>query len=179
MSKIGRKPIAVGNVKVEIKGNVVHYKGNKASGEYEVSDFITLTLDDNKLLLMCDNCTKDQNRWWGMHRALLANALKGADAGFEKTLHIEGLGYKAVLSGNKITLTLGYSHKIDVELPKDVELKLDKQGKVLTFSSYDKGLVGEICDRIRSLRPPEPYKGTGVRISDEVVFRKAGKAKGA
>lgn len=179
MSKIGRKPILIGDVKIDIKGNTIHYDGQKAKGDYELPTFITPNLEDGRLSLACENCDSDQKRFWGMHRSLLANAIQGAGAGFEKTIQIEGLGYKAQLSGNKLTLSLGYSHKIDLEIPKGVELKMDKQGKILTFSSYDKGLVGEICDRVRSYRPPEPYKGTGIKYAGEIIARKAGKAKGA
>jgi len=114
-----------------------------------------------------------------MHRALLANAIKGADVGFEKQLKIIGLGYKAALAGNKIVLSLGYSHKIDLPLPKEVSLKIDKTGQLLTFASHDKAMLGEICDKVRSFRTPEPYKGTGIRYTTEEVVRKAGKTKGA
>lgn len=179
MSKIGRKPIVVGDVKIDIKGNTVHYEGKKAKGDHELPAFIKPIFEDGRLKLACENCDKGQKRFWGMHRALLANAIQGAGVGFEKTIQIEGLGYKAQQSGNKLILSLGYSHKIDLEIPKDVELKMDKQGKVLTFSSYDKGLVGEICDRIRSFRAPEPYKGTGIKYAGEEIKRKAGKAKAA
>ncbi len=179
MSKIGRKPINIGDVKIDVKGNTVHYEGKKAKGDYELPAFITVTLADGRLALACDNCDADQKRFWGMHRSLLANAIQGAGVGFEKTIQIEGLGYKAQLSGNKLTLSLGYSHKINLEIPKGVELKMDKLGKVLTFSSHDKGLVGEICDRVRSFRPPEPYKGTGIKYAGEEIKRKAGKAKAA
>ena len=179
MSKIGRKPIVIGDIKVTLKGNTVHYEGKKAQGDYVLPEFIKPVLADGLLTLGCENCEKDQKRFWGMHRALLANALQGASAGFEKTIVIDGLGYKAQQSGNKITLSLGYSHKIDIELPKDVQLKMDKLGKTLTFSSYDKAKVGEICDRIRAFRAPEPYKGTGIKYAGEVITRKAGKAKAA
>ena len=179
MSNIGRKPIAVGNLKVTVTGNTVRYEGKKDSGDYELPPFIQVTLDDGMLALGCKDCNKDRNRFWGMHRALLANVLHGADVGFSKTVQIEGLGYKAALSGNKITLKLGFSHTVDVDMLKGVELKIDKQGKQLTFSSHDKALVGQMCDKIRSIRPPEPYKGTGVRLADEVIKRKAGKTKAA
>jgi large subunit ribosomal protein L6 len=179
MSKIGRKPIVIGDVKVDIKGNTVRYEGKKAKGDYVLPEFIKPNLENGRLTLQCENCDRDQKRFWGMHRALLANILQGAGIGFEKTIQIEGLGYKAQQSGNKLTLSLGYSHKIDLDIPKDVELKMDKQGKILTFSSYDKALLGEVCDRIRAFRAPEPYKGTGIKYAGEIIARKAGKAKSA
>jgi large subunit ribosomal protein L6 len=114
-----------------------------------------------------------------MHRALLANKVKGAETGFEKKIKIVGLGYKAQLAGKKLTFSLGYSHKIDYELPEGVDVKLDKTGQNLVFSSSNKLLLGDVCSHIRKLRPPEPYKGTGIIVGDEVIIRKAGKTKAA
>ncbi|MBT4577801.1 50S ribosomal protein L6, partial [bacterium] len=119
----------------------------------------------------------DTNMIWGLHRALLANKIKGADVGFVRKLQIIGLGYKAILKGRNIELSLGFSHKINYELPEGVDLSTDKSGQNLTFSSYDKEVLGTVCSQIRSMRPPEPYKGTGVRYDDEIVARKAGKSK--
>jgi len=179
MSKIGRKPIDVSNVNVEIKGQTVHYKGSKGSGIYELPVFFNIELDGSKLKLTVpeNKLNRNTNEAWGMHRALLANALKGVGEGFEKQLKIIGLGYKAVVSGNKVVLTLGYSHKIDLPLPKEVTLEVDKTGQLLTLKSHNKELLGEYCDKIRSLRSPEPYKGTGIRYANEEVARKAGKTK--
>jgi len=181
MSKIGRKPIDIGAAQVEVAGQTVRYKGNNISGVYELPDFIKVELDDKKLSLSVskEKLNRETNDAWGMHRALLSNAITGVDKGFEKQLKIIGLGYKAALSGNKIVLSLGYSHKIDVPLPKDVSLQIDKTGQLLTFKSHDKALLGEICDKVRSLRVPEPYKGTGIRYANEEVARKAGKTKAA
>lgn len=179
MSKIGRKPIDIGATQVEIQGQAVRYKGSKGSGVYELPDFIKVELDDKKLKLSIleEKLNRETNDAWGMHRALLANAIKGVAEGFEKQLKIIGLGYKAALAGNKIVLTLGYSHKIELPLPKDVFLEIDKTGQLLTFKSHDRALLGEICDKVRSLRAPEPYKGTGIRYVTEEVVRKAGKTK--
>ena len=182
MSKIGRKPIELGSAKVEIKGNDVHYKGGKSSGVYTVPKEIKATLEEKTLLLTPTESAlkkRDINRIWGMHRALLANKIKGADVGFERQLKINGLGYKATVSGKKVVFALGYSHKIDMELPDNVTLEVDKTGQLLTIKSSDKELVGAVGSKIRALRPPEPYKGTGVKWVTEVIRRKAGKAKTA
>jgi len=184
MSKIGRKPIEIGNAKIEIKGNDVHYKGSKASGVYILPKEIKATLEGKALLLTRTDAKtllkeRDINRIWGMHRALLANKIKGADVGFERQLKINGLGYKATVSGKKIVFALGFSHKIDMELPDNVMLEVDKTGQLLTIKSSDKELVGAVGSKIRALRPPEPYKGTGVKWVTEVIRRKAGKAKAA
>jgi len=182
MSKIGRKPIAIGGVKVEIKGSEVHYKGAKASGLYVLPKELQVVLEDGFLKLTpTKDALKDRevNRVWGLHRALLANKIKGADVGFERQLKINGLGYKAILAGKKVTLSLGFSHKIDMELPDNVALELDRSGQLLTFKSSSREAVGHVCSKIRALRPPEPYKGTGIKWVEEVIRRKAGKAKAA
>jgi large subunit ribosomal protein L6 len=180
MSKIGRKAIDIGNVKVEIKGNEVHYSGPKSSGVYVVPSTLTAHLENGTLSLGLNTSQKlprDINRPWGLHRALLSNVIKGADVGFEKKIQINGLGYKAVVSGNKVVFSLGYSHKIDYELPEGVTLEVDRSGQNLTVKSYDKQLAGLVCSKFREMRPPEPYKATGVKYLNEVIARKAGKTK--
>jgi len=182
MSKIGRRPIDISKVQVEIKGHEVHYKGPKASGVYELPEELDARVEDKQLFVVPtkEAATKrDINRIWGLHRALLANALTGAARDFEKGVQIIGLGYKATKSGKGLTLALGYSHKVNFDLPAGVTVDIDKTGQNLTFKSPDKELVGLVCSKLRALRLPEPYKGTGIRLADEVVARKAGKAKAA
>lgn len=179
MSKIGRKPINIDAVKVEIKGNEVHYNGPKHHGVYLLPKELAVKIEDKNLLITAQEDTPDSRRIWGLNRALLANHIKGASVGFEKQLLIEGLGFKAVLAGSKVVFSLGFSHKIDFELPKGVTLEVDKTGQKMTFKSYDKELLGHICSMVRALRPPEPYKGTGIRLATEVITRKAGKTKAA
>lgn len=181
MSKIGRKAIDLGNVAVEIKGQEVHYKGKKASGIHILPNELHAHVEDKKLFITVDQAANknDSNRLWGLHRALLANEIKGADVGFEKQIQINGLGFKAALSGNKIIFSLGFSHKIDFDLPKDVSLDIDKTGQMLTFKSPNKELLGHVCSMVKALRPPEPYKGTGIKLAQEVIARKAGKTKAA
>lgn len=184
MSKIGRKPIDIGAVQVEVKGQDVHYKGKKSSGVFSTPDELVVSVDNNKLYLKLagkktDMSLRELNRVWGLARALLANGVKGADVSFEKEVIINGLGFKAALTGQKIVFTLGYSHKIDFELPKEVTLEVDKTGQKLLFKSSDRFMLGDVCSKIRALRPPEPYKGTGIRVANEVIARKAGKTKAA
>lgn len=185
MSKIGRKPIDIGAVQVEIKGQEIHYKGKKTSGVHTLPDVLTAQLNGTVLLLLptvdktSRNVQRDVNRVWGLHRALLFNEIKGSDVAFEKEMIINGLGFKAVVSGQKVVFSLGYSHKIDFELPKEVTLEVDKTGQKLMFRSSNKFLVGHICSMVRALRPPEPYKGTGIKLATEVIARKAGKTKAA
>jgi large subunit ribosomal protein L6 len=185
MSKIGRKPIDIGNVRVEIKNNEVHYSGSKQSGVYIIPSALSAQLNGKQLLLVVNNDVvkrthvRDINRIWGLHRALLTNKIKGAQQEFEKKLEINGLGFKAAVSGKKVTLSLGYSHKIDFNLPNEVSLEIDKTGQKLVFKSSNKEILGEVCSSVRALRPPEPYKGTGIKLVSEVIARKAGKTKAA
>lgn len=181
MSKIGRKPIDIGSAKVEVKGQEVHYSGKRETGVYALPKGMSATLDGKLLSLTFDKNEKnhDANRIWGLNRALLANKIKGCQQDFEKIVIITGLGYKAAVSGNKVVFSLGYSHKIDFMLPKDVTLEVDKTGQRLVFRSPDKELMGQVCSQVRALRPPEPYKGTGIKLETEVIARKAGKTKAA
>lgn len=177
MSKIGRRPIALGAVTVDVKGNEIHYKGKRASGVYQLDSILKAELQGKELFLTPAQVTTDTNRLWGLHRALLNNRIQGADTGFKKQLRIVGLGYKATVAGTKMQFSLGYSHKIDFELPKEVAVEIDKSGQLITFDSIDKDLLGQVCSDVRALRPPEPYKGTGIQYVGETILRKAGKAK--
>ncbi len=179
MSKIGRKKIPLGDVSVTIQEQTVSYKGPKGEGQYTLPDYLAVTQEDGAIQLTLRKKFRNDNMLWGMHRALLANNIVGVGEGFKKELKIIGLGYKAIVSGKKVELSLGYSHKIRLELPEKVSLEVDKTGQNLVFRSTDKELLGRVCDQVRSYRPPEPYKGTGVKLKDEVIMRKAGKAKAA
>jgi large subunit ribosomal protein L6 len=179
MSKIGRKPIGLGNVKVEIIGQEIKYEGKDGSGVHILPKDFHAELIDNSIKITCANITRENKVLWGLHRALLANEIKGADTGFEQELIITGLGFKGVLAGNKIIFSLGYSHKIDVPLPHGITVAIDKTGQIIKVKGSDKQQVGEICSSIRALRPPEPYKGTGIKLAGETILRKAGKTKSA
>jgi large subunit ribosomal protein L6 len=186
MSKIGRKPIKIDGVTVEIKGQEVHYKGPKASGVYVLSPELSAHVENNNLYVtsaqnregMSQKLLRNVHRVWGLQRALLANALGGAAQEFEKLLEINGLGYKAALADKKIILTLGYSHKIEEVIPAGITVEIDRSGQKVKVRSFDKNSVGQFCSDIRELREPEPYKGKGIKLHDEVIFRKsAGKGK--
>lgn len=177
MSKIGRRPIDIGSVKIEIKGQDVHYSGKHAKGVHSVPDLLALSVEGGQLFVKAAQQTSDTNRLWGLHRALLANKIVGADEGFKKQINIVGLGFKAVKKGSGLEFSLGYSHKIDFALPKDVTVDIDKTGQILTAWSFDKELLGLVCSKICALRETEPYKGTGIHLAGTVIRRKAGKAK--
>lgn len=182
MSKIGKMPIDTSNVDIKLEGNKVLFKGKEYSGEHVLPEYLKANLENDKLTLDFSE-DKDkrfirQNKnFWGLHRALLSNKILGSKIPFQKQVKITGLGYKAQLAGDKINFSLGYSHKIDLNLPKGVTLEIDKTGQLLTFKSAQKDLLGLICDKVKSLKPTEPYKGTGIRLVGEVIIRKAGKAK--
>lgn len=175
MSKIGRRPIEIKNIQVDIQDNQIHYKGKKASGTYVLPESLKAELSQQGLKLTSAEVSAENNRVWGLHRALLANTLKGAQDGFEKKLVINGLGFKAAVSGSKLSFSLGYSHKVDMTLPSDITVEIDKTGQIVTVRGTDKDKVGHISDLIRSLRPPEPYKEKGIRLEKEKVLRKVGK----
>lgn len=184
MSKIGRKSIEIGKIEVELNGQSVRYKGPKASGTYVLPAGLKPVIENSRLIIKADISQKDApknnrelNRIWGLHRALLANAVKGAGQDFEKSIEINGLGFKAAQTGNKLVFSLGYTHKIDFEMPQGVAVTIDKTGQKLTFKSADRELVGHVCSKVRSLRVPEPYKGTGIKLATEEIIRKAGKTK--
>lgn len=186
MSKIGRKPIKLDGVTVDIKGQDVHYKGQKDSGIYHLSPELSARVEDAHLYIVPakDNIGMSQkqvsnvNRAWGLNRALLANKLGGAAQEFEKMLEINGLGYKATLAGKKVVLVLGYSHKIEKDIPDGISMEVDKAGQKVKVRSSDRNLLGQFCSDIRALKEPEPYKGKGIKLQNEVIFRKAtGKGK--
>jgi len=181
MSKIGRRPISCGQVKIEIKGREVHYSGKNASGVHVLPEGLVANFEDGFLTLGVAEKTnaRDINQNWGLHRALLNNKISGAHTLFEKQVKINGLGYKAILKGNVVEFSLGFSHKVNFDLPKDVVMEVDKTGQSITLKSFNKELVGKVSGEMRLLRPVEPYKGTGIFVVGDVIRRKAGKAKSA
>ncbi|MBU1007468.1 50S ribosomal protein L6 [Candidatus Dependentiae bacterium] len=175
MSKIGRKPIPFSSAKVEVKGNNVLVSGAKLKFEHELPVQLVASIDGSTLVLTPTQNTREVRAQWGLHRALLANKIHGIEKGFELAMKIVGLGYKAQISGKDMVFSLGYSHKVEYTLPVGVTVDVDRTGQQLLFKSHDKGLLGSVCDKVRSFRTPEPYKGTGVMRADEEIIRKAGK----
>lgn len=177
MSKIGKMPIALGNVKVDVKGQDVSYKGQHAAGTYTLPPYLKAEIKDSSLFITNEG-SRDKKKFWGLHRALMANAIKGAGAEFERNVEITGLGFKAEISGKKVVFTLGYTNKINLTLPDKVSLTVDKTGQRLSFKSADRELLGSVVATVKSFRPTEPYKGTGIKLAGEHIIRKAGKTKG-
>jgi large subunit ribosomal protein L6 len=183
MSKIGRKAIDISNVQVRLEGKEVHYKGSSVSGVYTLPDSLKAEILGSQLLLSPsstnakENKEDNVNQVWGLHRALLSNKISGVRKPFIIEVQINGLGFKAVPVGKNLVMSLGYSHKIDFPLPASVSVSVDKTGQKLTFESPDNIALGLSVSRLRALRPPEVYKGTGIKRVEEVIMRKAGKKK--
>ncbi len=168
-------------MEVSVSGQEVRYKGKNGSGVFELPQELEVAVDGKQLTIKpgANASGRTINMVWGMSRALLANKIAGSTVSFEKVVQINGLGFKAAVAGKKLDLSLGYSHKITCDIPDNVKIEIDKTGQILTLKSPDKELLGAFCDRIRSFRPPEPYKGTGIKLASETIVRKAGKAKSA
>lgn len=181
MSKFARKSINVGSVQITISNNEVSYKGKHAAGVYKLPNEFLARQEGKDLFIEISDTVKENKKkemyaQWGLHRALLSNAISGADKLFERQVKIEGLGFKAQLQGNVITFALGFSHKKTYELPKEVTVDIDKSGQLLIFKSAQKDILGHVCSCVKSLRKVEPYKGKGIFYVGEFILRKAGKA---
>jgi len=177
MSRIGKQPVAVPDkVEVKINGGKISVKGPKGSLDFDYNPGVTVEQVEKEVIVKPVDDSKFNRSLWGLTRTLVNNMMIGVTDGFTKKLEFTGVGYKAAVSGNKLTLNLGYSHPIDYTLPEGVEAKVTKNE--IAISGINKELVGFVAAKVRSFRPPEPYKGKGVRYADEVIIRKAGKAGG-
>jgi len=177
MSRIGKKQIEIPqNVAVILNKDNVAFKGPKGEIKQEIPDGIGVEQQGNILTVKPEREGKTIPALWGLTTALLLNHVHGVSVGFEKKLEIRGVGYKAVVEGGKIKLDLGFSHSIFMDIPKGLDVKVEKQ--IITISGFDKQQVGQLGAKIRSLRKPEPYKGKGVRYLNEVVRKKEGKKAG-
>jgi len=183
MSRIGRKPISVPNgVTVTVgKDNVVTVKGAKGELKQLLDRDIVVEVKDNQVVLGRPTNQIRHRALHGLYRSLLSNLIKGVTVGYERKLELIGVGFKATNAGNVLDLSLGYSHNIIFEVPKELKVATaqDKgQNPMITLEGIDKQLIGQVAAKLRSLRKPEPYKGKGVRYVGEVVRKKAGKAAG-
>jgi large subunit ribosomal protein L6 len=177
MSRVGKQPIPMAQgVKVEIAGNQVTVTGPKGTLSREMAlPGIRITQEDSTLHVTRESDEKQQRSMHGLTRTLVANMVTGVSAGFTKTLEIQGVGYRAQKQGTNLLLNLGFSHPVEVSPPAGIEFNVEGNNRVLV-SGIDKELVGQVSANIRKIRPPEPYKGKGIRYQGEVVRRKAGKA---
>jgi large subunit ribosomal protein L6 len=177
MSRIGNKPVSLpGGVTASVDGQEVKVKGPKGELSHVLVDQIIAKMGDNGIEIGMREDSKDARARWGLSRTLVANLVTGVTEGFSKTLEINGVGYRAAMKGQTLQLQLGFSHDVDFEIPKGIEVKCPKPTEIVV-SGIDKQLVGQVAAEIRRYRPPEPYKGKGVKYAGEYIFRKEGKKK--
>ena len=178
MSRIGKMPIPVpAGVKVDVKGQQVTVTGNKGSLQRDCRPEMEIVIEDNEIVVNARVENKRNTAFRGLTRSLINNMVVGVTDGFKKSLVIEGVGYKANVSGSKLTLNVGYSNPVEFELPKNISAAIDNNK--ITLEAIDKELLGLVASQIRQVRKPEPYKGKGIRYEDEHIVRKVGKSGAA
>ena len=175
MSRIGRAPIDLpAGVEVKIDGQHVTVKGAKGTLEMDVHPNITVTQEGNVLHVTRPNDLKENRSLHGLTRSLIHNMVVGAHDGFKKTLDVNGVGYRVALEGGKLVMNIGYSHQVTMEAPAGITIEVPNPNQIV-ISGADKQLVGQFAAEVREKRPPEPYKGKGIKYSDDVIRRKVGK----
>lgn len=175
MSRVGKLPVVLPKgVEAKVNGSVIEFKGAKHTRALDTLGHVNVKLEEGKLVFSPVDETKQSKAFWGTYRVLANNIATGLSTGFERKLEITGVGYRAAVKGNVLELLLGYSHPINYEIPKDIEIAVEKNVSI-SIKGVDKQVVGQVAAEIRGFRPPEPYKGKGVRYADEVILRKAGK----
>jgi len=177
MSRIGKKPVTIpAGVTVSVDGQFISVKGGKGELSYTAPDDVNVVLIDDHIDVAPRDESKRARTMWGMTRAMINNLVAGVSKGFDRKLEISGVGYKAAVSGKTLQLSLGYSHDVSFSIPAGITIVTPKPTELL-ISGIDKRQVGQTAAEIRSLRPPEPYKGKGIKYVDEFIFRKEGKKK--
>jgi large subunit ribosomal protein L6 len=177
MSRIGKKAVTVpGGVTATVNGQEVAVKGPKGELKHVLADAIVAKLDKGHIEVAMREDTKDARAMWGMSRTMVANLVAGVTEGFTKKLDITGVGYRAAVQGSNLQLQLGYSHDVSYPIPKGIQVVCPKPTEIVV-TGIDKQKVGQVAAEIRRFRPPEPYKGKGVRYSGEFILRKEGKKK--
>ncbi len=177
MSRIGKNPIAIpAGVAVAVDGQTVSVKGPKGELAWTVSDDVAVIHEDGALSFAPRDDSSRARAMWGLSRTLVNNMVVGVTAGYEKTLELVGVGYRATMKGQTLSMQLGFSHEVDIAAPKGIAFQVPRPVEI-RISGIDNQLVGEMAARFRKVRPPEPYKGKGVRFAGEKVRRKEGKKK--
>ena len=179
MSRIGKSPIKVpSGVTVTINGNDISVKGPKGELKKSFRPEVSFKQEDGEITVTRNSDERQARGLHGLSRTLLNNMVVGVSEGFEKKMQVVGVGYRAAVEGNKLVLSLGYSHPVEIEIPKGLAVEAGK-GNILTITGFDKQELGDFCAYVRSRRPPEVYKGKGIRFENEVIRKKAGKAAAA
>jgi large subunit ribosomal protein L6 len=177
MSRIGKRPVSLPNgVEATVSGQTVSVKGPKGTRSFTATDDVTIAVEDGALRVTPRGTSKRARQQWGMSRTQVANLVQGVTGGFKKELEITGVGYRAAVQGKVLKLQLGYSHDIDFAIPEGVTIATPRP-TAITVEGIDQQLVGQIAANIRGWRPPEPYKGKGIKYAGEFIFRKEGKKK--
>jgi large subunit ribosomal protein L6 len=177
MSRVGKKPVVVPvGVTAKVDGQTVAVKGGKGELSFVVPEDVAVTIDGSAIKVDPRSDSKRARAMWGMSRAMINNLVTGVSKGFERKLEITGVGYKAAVAGKNLQLSLGYSHDVNYPIPAGVSIVTPKPTEIM-IAGIDKRQIGQIAAEIRSLRPPEPYKGKGVKYAGEFIFRKEGKKK--
>ncbi len=176
MSRVGKLPIKIPKgVKVEVKDNTILVEGPNGKLDQEFNSHVTVRVEDEQIIVDRTNETKEGRSFHGLYRQLCQNMVTGASQGFSRTLLINGVGYRAEVQGNILHMNLGFSNPIEFLIPEGITVTCEGQNKVIV-SGIEKQLVGQVSSEIRSIRPPEPYKGKGVKYEDERIVRKIGKS---
>ena len=177
MSRIGKHPVPIpSGVEVQLSGQMLTTKGKLGSLSLAISNEVTASITDGAVTIAPKSASKQSRAMWGTTRALVNSMVTGVSTGFSKNLEIVGVGYRAAVQGHTLNLQLGYSHDIPFAIPEDVRITCERP-TVITVSGADRQRVGQVAAEIRSYRPPEPYKGKGIKYADETVRRKEGKKK--
>lgn len=177
MSRVGQAIINIPDgVEVKKNENVFWVKGSKGELNTPITNTVSVTIEDKTITVVPNDKTSKGKALWGTTRALINSAVQGVSVGFVKEMEIVGVGYRGALQGNKLTLSLGLSHPVEIEVPEGLSIKMDGNTK-FSISGADKQKLGQFAAVVRSKRPPEPFKGKGIRYSDEYILRKEGKKK--
>ena len=180
MSRIGKNPIAIpSGVEVKVDGNLVTVKGSKGELFQTIEPCVSIAIEDGTITLTRESDAPDHRSKHGLYRALINNMSVGVSEGYKKEMEVVGVGYRANANGQILELSVGYSHPILLELPKEIKLSTEMvkgQPPLIVLESHDKQLVGQVAAKIRSFRKPEPYKGKGIKFKGEQIRRKAGKS---
>lgn len=174
MSRIGKQPIAIpSGLEVSVANNVLKFKKGNHVKELDTKGHVDVKVEGNHIVFSAKGDDRQSRAYWGTYRALANNVVTGLTAGFTRQLEINGVGYKAAVKGKILELTLGFSHLINYELPAGIEASVEKN--LITLKGDDKQVIGQVAAQVRGFRPPEPYKGKGIKYVEERIIRKAGK----
>lgn len=177
MSRVGKKPVSISDVEIKVEGQVIKVKGKLGELSTEVHPNMNVSVNEGELVVERPDDTRENKALHGLTRALIQNMVTGVTEGFSKTLEVIGVGYRVEMKDKNLLLNLGYSHPIYFVPPDEIKIELPANNQIMV-SGVDKELVGLVASKIRSFKKPEPYKGKGIKYSDEVIVRKAGKAAG-